>query len=98
MNAQDLTMKLCGRCLTYSNGSIDFVARSKTGNLISRCSVGHPQWIAEWVEECGVKDPDVRFDYGADYDVLLPISTWRGDLVCSPHLWQLADTERRKNS
>ena len=90
-----IVFEVCNRCLVVFDARIEYVAQwSDQQRTLSPSS---PAKIATWYERImEASGGDATFSYGPTTSVLTPVSTWHGDLVCSPHLWDALDRERRR--
>jgi hypothetical protein len=90
-------MNICNRCLVQSNGaclicrwiSNDGLMFVETMSYNTANPVAVDKWIREKLSNPDAKEDAVRFEINNYSNAVLAISTWQGDPVCSPHLYQL---------
>jgi hypothetical protein len=88
---------LCGRCLIVQSAGTNIVARWKADGLSHAehpPTPTNPRALKSWAEEKLYGDNAV-IDLDAWMDAFRPVATWHGDPVCTIHLYQLVDQERR---
>ena len=82
---------LCSRCLVVMDART-FV-RAQFPDRIEECRDRNPIGLRAWAE--GVLAEGGRIIVDDTIDRFAPVATWYGDPVCTIHLWECADRERR---
>jgi hypothetical protein len=88
---------ICNRCLVQSPGALllcrwisnDGLTFSETMQYNPTSPVEVDKWIREKLSNPDAKEDTVRFDINGFHNAVRAISTWQGDPVCSPHLYNL---------
>jgi hypothetical protein len=84
---------ICGRCLVVVNGSTRICARGP--ETIEECPVTlNPFALKHWARNMLYVNRWV-IEVNERTHLFLPVATYHGDPVCSTHLWQLVEAERK---
>lgn len=88
---------LCVRCLVCVDARACFTARWADQFETFPATQANPRVLANWHEQVMIKSGGgAVFDLDALRRVLTAVTTWHGDPICAPHLWELVEDERRR--
>lgn len=92
-----MTDDLCGRCLVVLSPAVNIIATWQAAGLDH---AEHPQYptspksLLAWAE-ARIYGDGATISTDAATDTFRPVTTWHGDPVCIPHLFELRQAEMR---
>ena len=92
MNLPDAVTELCGRCLVVVDART--VIRARTPTRITTAPDLDVVSLIKWAESMIYGD-NANIEVNGTRNRFQPVSTYRGDLVCAVHLYELVSLELR---